>query len=220
MKITLAYPKITDCKGFLPKYCTAFEKIDGTNLHWVGNGELGWYAFGTRRDRFDFDEKGIADFNKAHPGLEEAPIIFERVYKDVVNFSPSFSGEIVLFTEFWGKNSFAGNHIKSDVKTLTLFDCMKNGIMLSPKQFLDAFVQYCHPDPIIDDEYDMPAILYSGKFTGQFVEDVRNGKYKVNEGVVCKGEVNGQTYMCKIKTNAYMERLKTEFKGKWKDYWE
>jgi hypothetical protein len=48
--------------------CIAFEKYDGTNLHWVWEIELGWYAFGTRRRRFDLDEMGMAEFNAAHPG--------------------------------------------------------------------------------------------------------------------------------------------------------
>lgn len=219
MKISLAYPKIPDGTNCPLKKCIAFEKIDGTNLHWICNKELGWYAFGTRRDQFDFDQQGIKEFNLAHPGLEEAPEIFNRVYKDVINYK-NIDHEVTLFTEFWGDNSFAGSHQKDDPKRLTLFDAAVNGRIILPKEFGDSFFQYCHPDPIIDDEYDLPAIVYSGKYTGQFVEDVRNGKYNVNEGVVCKGVVDGQMYMTKIKTNAYMKRLQEAFKDNWKDYWE
>ena len=50
------------------------------------------------------------------------------------------------------------------------------------------------------------------------------GKYGVNEGVVCKGDTGGpDLWMAKIKTHAYMEKLK---RGSvctcrnWEDYWE
>lgn len=219
MKIKLAYPKIPDSKGFLPKTCVAFEKIDGTNLHWTCNHDFGWHSFGTRRDSFAFDKYGISEFNKAHPGLEEAPIIFDRVYKDIINLS-KVNNEITVFLEFYGDNSFAGMHDPNDKKRLSLLDVSVNGELLNVKQFLDSFSTYCHTDPMIDQEYDIPKIVYGGKFHGQFVEDVRNGKYPVNEGVVCKGVYKNQIYMCKIKTNAYMEKLKNKFKDNWINFWE
>ncbi len=62
--------------------CIAFEKYDGTNIHWVWEPTLGWYAFGTRRDRFDLDAKGIAEFNVAHPGLQECSTAFFGSFAD------------------------------------------------------------------------------------------------------------------------------------------
>ena len=46
------------------------------------------------------------------------------------------------------------------------------------------------------------------------------GQFGVAEGVVCKGESDGKVWMAKIKTNAYMQRLKEAFADKWEDYWE
>jgi hypothetical protein len=41
------------------------------------------------------------------------------------------------------------------------------------------------------------------------------------EGVVCKGGMGGDDlWMVKIKTHAYMERLKNAFADRWEDYWE
>jgi len=51
-------------------------------------------------------------------------------------------------------------------------------------------------------------MIFQGKYSGQFAEDVRKGKYDVNEGVVCKGLVDGETFMTKIKTNDYLKRLR------------
>jgi hypothetical protein len=64
-------------------------------------------------------------------------------------------------------------------------------------------------------------VVYRGKFTGKLCEDVRNGKYDVTEGVVCKGVRGGaDQWMVKIKTYAYMERLKAAFADRWEDFWE
>jgi hypothetical protein len=63
--------------------------------------------------------------------------------------------------------------------------------------------------------------VYEGRPTGKFAEDVRLGRYGVAEGVVCKGGEGGaDLWMCKIKTYAYLERLKKAFAERWEDYWE
>ena len=204
MKIPLIYPKIPENKNVMLGRCVAFEKLDGTNMHWVWMPGKGWTHFGTRRTRFTLDEAGMAEFKTVHPELEEAPHIFLRAFVPIVNNPPH---EIILFTEFLGEHSFAGNHQPEDKKRLVLFDAMVNGKLLETKPFLDAFATYNPPEEF-EDEFDMPAIVYSGKYTGQFVEDVRKGKYPVNEGVVVKGIVDGQIFMTKIKTNDYLKRLR------------
>src|SRR5688572_7211808 len=62
--------------------------------------------------------------------------------------------------------------------------------------------------------------LHTGKLTGAFLEAVREGKYGVAEGVVCKGGSGAGVWMVKVKTYAYSERLKKAFGAKWEDYWE
>ncbi len=64
-------------------------------------------------------------------------------------------------------------------------------------------------------------MVYEGKLTGKFTEEVRAGAYGVAEGVVCKGASGGaHVWMVKIKTYAYMERLKQAFADRWEEYWE
>lgn len=214
-RIKLVYPKIPDSKNCPLKQCIAFEKYDGTNLHWVWEVELGWYAFGTRRDRFDLDDRGIAEFNAAHPGLEEAPIIFRKDFADtlenIFRNHPQYNcPEITVFTEFLGANSFAGMHKKDDPKQLILFDVQTERGIIKPEQFIRDF-----------SEVNIARVVYRGKFTGKFSDDVRNGKYGVAEGVVCKGG-NGvdDLWMVKIKTYAYMKKLQEAFKDDWENYWE
>ena len=214
-RIQLTYPKIPDSKNCPLERCIAFEKYDGTNLHWVWDAELGWYAFGTRRDRFDLDEMGIADFNIAHPGLEAAPDLFMRNFAGplsaIFHDSPRYHApEITVFTEFFGPRSFAGMHQKDDPKELVLFDVQTEQGIVMPEQFIQDFKTL-----------RIARVIYQGKLTGQFIEDVRHGKYGVTEGVVCKGgRYPDELWMVKIKTYAYMQQLKQAFQGNWDAYWE
>lgn len=215
-RVKLVYPKIPDSRNCPLKRCIAFEKYDGTNLHWVWEVELGWYAFGTRRDRFDLDDMGIAEFNAAHPGLEEAPEIFQKDFANsldsIFRENPQYScPEITVFTEFLGSNSFAGMHKKDEAKQLILFDVQTDKGIIHPEQFIRDF-----------SELNIPKVVYRGKLTGKFIDDVRQGKYAVAEGVVCKGgnSNSNQVWMVKIKTYAYMKKLQQAFKDNWENYWE
>jgi hypothetical protein len=47
------------------------------------------------------------------------------------------------------------------------------------------------------------------------------GRYGVAEGVVVKcGSGGADLWMAKIKTYAYLERLRQAFRERWEDYWE
>jgi hypothetical protein len=231
MKVPLVYPKMTDSKNCPLKQFYAYEKLDGTNIHWCWNQNDHWYAFGTRRDRFPLTEDGIREFNKAHPGLEDVAqsfldcgshlpmaktlddFFFGRYGRHFTKISKVLykPSEIIVFTEFRGAKSFAGQHEKDDHKDHYLIDVQVDGRFVSPVQLeydFEAFREF------------LPRLIHKGKFSGDFVERVRKGKYHLDEGVVCKGMVDGELYMCKIKTDAYLKKLKEEFKDKWKDYWE
>jgi hypothetical protein len=214
-RIQLAYPKIPGSKNCPSDRCIAFEKYDGTNLHWVWEQELGWYGFGTRRDRFDLDQQGIADFNTAHPGLEDAPTIFQQQFAEPLDNlfrsnSDYNSPEITVFTEFFGANSFAGMHKPEDAKELILFDVERDRGIVPPEQFVQDF-----------SSLPIAKVIYCGKLTGKFMEDVRTGKYGVAEGVVCKGgDTPDNLWMVKIKTYAYMKKLQQAFQNDWETYWE
>lgn len=213
-RISLVYPKMPGSSQAPLSRCVAFEKYDGTNLHWVWERELGWYAFGTRRDRFDLDEQGVAEFAAAHPGLEDAASLFQRELADpltTVLGTHHFydSEEIVVFTEFLGPNSFAGRHRATDPKMLVLIDVQCAAGFLAPEFFVDHF-----------GGVRIANVVYRGRLTGRFASDVRAGRYGVTEGVVCKGGETGAVWMVKIKTDAYLQRLQQSFGQDWEIYWE
>jgi hypothetical protein len=214
MKIALAYPKIPDTTGFLPKQCMAFEKYDGTNIHWVlkTNNSV---QFGTRRDRFDANKEGWLAFNKAHPGLEDLEHAWSKVSSDIKRevWNVFSWKEAIVFTEYFGPSSFAGEHKPNEKHELKVIDLQVEGVMIDPKFIRERF-------------YYLPQakLLYEGKYSGQLVEDIRRGKYTKGEGAVLKGMHTvgnfATLHMAKVKTDQYMRSLQFKFKENWKDHWE
>ena len=86
MKIKLAYPKIPDTLNCPLKQCIVFEKIDGTNLHFVWTPQDSFHSFGTRRDRYPYNDAGFAQFNQAHPGLDGLKKAFEKMEQPLSDF--------------------------------------------------------------------------------------------------------------------------------------
>src|SRR2546425_165331 len=102
----LLYPKIPGSRGCPDGRCLAFEKYDGTNLHFDWDRDFHWHAFGTRRDTFNLTAEGLDRFGQAHAGLEECVAVFlatladglERVFREHANYQ-GFSG-LKVFAEF------------------------------------------------------------------------------------------------------------------------
>lgn len=205
MKIDLIYPKIPENSDKFHGKCIAFEKYDGTNLHWEWSLQDGWFLFGTRRTQFIFNRYGIEEFTKIHPELSNAPHIFNDQFRDRLTAlfcqnTTYRNSEMTVFTEFLGPNSFAGGHSEEDIlnddQDLVMIDVAIYGKIISPEKFREDFL-----------DFPIARVVYTGKYSGQFAQDVHNGKFNVNEGVVVKGIVNGEVFMTKIKTKDYLKRL-------------
>lgn len=214
----LHYPKIPDGRSAGSGRMIAFEKYDGTNLHFDWDRDFGWHSFGTRRDAFNLTPDGVAAFVEKHAELAECNTVFHETLAEglerIFRSHPAYRERpaATVFAEFLGPNSFAGKHKAADPKELRLFDVQIEGIgMLGPRNFVDDFGGGGPPTA---------RVVYEGKLTGKFTEEVRDGKWNVAEGVVCKGGSGGDLWMVKIKTNAYLERLKQAFADRWEDYWE
>jgi len=198
----LQYPSIDgSAKAPLGKPCIAFYKYDGSNLRWEWSPKKGWHKFGTRRQLFD--EKTEL-YNQAIPLFLEN-IGDELVYK--VKQQNKGIERITAFTEFFGPSSFAGSHDEHEQKELKLLDVFlfKKGF-IPPKTFKKMFEGADY----------FPEIIYEGNLNKQFIMDVRDSKYPVDEGVICKGD----DFMVKIKTHAYFEKLRNQFDESWMNYGE
>lgn len=207
------YPKMPGPAGAKLDKCVAFEKLDGTNLFWEWHREFGWTDFGTRSASYRLDPGGVTEFNANHTGLEEAPELFATLGEQmhpILTAQPSIPTAIA-YTEFLGAKSFAGMHVPNDPKRLILFDVFIPGYgFVGPWRFLELFA-----------DVPTPKVVYQGKFSGKLTEDVRAGMYPVTEGVVVKGGSDGaDVWMAKVKTNAYLERLRQAFGERWADFWE
>lgn len=213
----LHYPKIPDSRDCPGGRCIAFEKYDGTNFHFDWRRGIGWHSFGTRRDAFAMNEAGNQEFLARHGRFDDCVELFrarwaeplETIFRRTEKYR-AHSG-FKVFAEYFGAKSFAGTHQPDDPKTLRVFDISSDERgQIGPWEFVADF-----------GHLPIARVVFQGKFTGQFAEDVRAGKYKVAEGVVCKGGTGGDDlWMAKIKTNAYRERLKQAFQDKWDEHWE
>jgi len=184
----------------------AFEKYDGSNLRFEWTKKKGWHKFGTRNRLFDETDEtfgeAIATFKETFASDLEA--IFKKEYRD--------AQEITVFCEFFGENSFAGQH-KKELHKLVLFDVevFKYGFV-SPRDFVNIFCKQ------LGDK--AAKVIYEGNLNEIFIKDVRTGKYPVWEGVVFKGGSKHKLWRAKIKTNAYLAKLMEVYKDGWKSYWE
>jgi len=184
--------------------CIAFEKYDGSNLRFEWNSKRGWYKYGTRKLLFD----------TSHPIFGEAIALFNATLaNDIENVLKSNlkAKQAIVFAEFFGSNSFAGQHYPRDEKQLVLIDAGvdKKGL-LDPDAFVENFDHLDH----------VARVIYEGQMTEEFIQSVRDGAFGVGEGVVCKGGTRHKRWMCKIKTDTYRNRLKEIFKDGWEQYWE
>lgn len=213
----LHYPKIPGSRDAPSGHCVAFDKLDGTNLHWRWERDFGWHAFGTRRDEFDLGPVGTRAFTDAHPGLGDAAEVFletlaaplEVVFRTHPGYAERQS--LVALTEYLGPNSFAGRHRADESKDVVLIDVWADGFgFVGPEAFVSHF-----------GHLPTPRVVYRGRLTGAFLEAVRAGRHDVAEGVVCKGGVGGaDVWMVKVKTTAYLAKLKAAFGSKWEEFWE
>lgn len=175
----------------------AFEKLDGTRVQAEWTFKKGWHRFSTRFGELTEDHPhfgGAIDlFNKKYAiDLEQ---IFKEKYPKVTNF--------MVFLEYFGKNTFFGQHEENDKKDIILFDVSKfrQGLIV-PTEFIEVF-----------GGLDIPKVVYEGLLTEEFIADVRQNKFGLKEGVVVKGmnikrNNKPEIWMMKIKTNEWYRKLK------------
>lgn len=210
----LEYPSIINSSKAPRKACVAFDKLDGSNIRIKYTQKAGFSLFGTRTQLIDEDTpfwgQLIPLFNEKY-----APQLLDKFKK---NKDYRDYREIIVFGELIGPNSFAGRHAETDKLDLVFFDVLtghKNRKFVPPKEFIKHF----------GEDVPIPKVIYEGNLNDQFIADIRVNKYGVNEGVICKGlessgAFSGGVWMCKIKTQAYFDRLKQQFQENWEQYAE
>lgn len=193
------YPKILHYNsGPFGEKCYAFYKHDGSNIRLEWGRKRGFYKFGSRLVMIDRNTPVLGEsidlfLNKYGDDLDK---VFRNKYKSVENF--------VVFAEYFGENSFAGQHVESDKKEVVLFDVnqYKRGF-LPPNEFVDNF-----------GSLGIPKIIYQGVYDEELVNNVKYNKFNLSEGVVCKGFMKTKregniVWMSKIKTLEWLDKVKS-----------
>lgn len=202
------YPSIQGAKHAPRLPCIAFDKLDGSNLRFEWTKKNGFFKFGTRHRLFDHTD---TEFGKAIPiFMQKYAEPLAKVFKDEKRFRNAQN--MTVYAEFVGPHSFAGQHLPDDPMDVVLFDVNQHKYgFLGPRDFL-KFFGHLH----------VPKVIYEGNLNEQFIADIRAGKYPVTfEGVVCKGGAGGtDLWLAKIKTEAYLEKLKAVFHERWMEFWE
>lgn len=188
-------------KGILGAPVWGFEKLDGSNIRAEFTKKRGWYKFGTKNMMIDerHDQFGSAITLFKEKYSEGLAKIFtdDKYYRNIRDF--------VAFSEYFGENSFAGFHAAGDNMDIVLFDVnMFQKGWVPPKQFVDDF-----------GHLGIPRLLYRGNLNKELVNDVKAGKYDVQEGMMAKGtrktKGNDIVWMVKLKTQVWLDRIKNKF---------
>lgn len=208
----IEYPSIINSSKAPRESCIAFTKLDGSNIRVKWTNKKGFDLFGSRTQLID----------KGHPLLGDVVPYFFKHYAEPLEkvFKDNWRDlrEIIVFGEYLGESSFAGRHVLTEPHKFVLFDVLlghKNREFIKPDKFVKMFGNIV----------EIPKIVYVGNLNDQLISDVRQNKFSLKEGVICKGTktsgaARGKMWMCKIKTQEYLDKLKALFGGEWEKYGE
>jgi hypothetical protein len=178
-------------------YIYAFDKLDGSNIRAEWNSKKGFYKFGSRTELIDINSK---------PFGQAIPLLKDKFEKDLsVIFEKQGWKNTICFFEYWGKDSFAGTHNFEKDMDLTLLDVnpYKEGF-LAPDKFIEYF-----------GDLDIAKLLYEGYVSTELFDQVKQSTLPnmTYEGVVCKAMDNKVHTMFKIKSQAWLDKLKEYCNG-------
>lgn len=198
---------------YLGRPFVAFDKLDGSNIRAEWDRKRGWHLFGSRRRLLDASQ----------PLLGRAIQLILDGYGD--GLARAFTDEPALgrpqqataYFEFLGPYSFAGLHDPADLGVpsneplrVVLIDVnLHRKGFVSAEQFVASF-----------GHLGTPQVVHRGVLDRGFIADVRAGRFGDGEGVILMGGEGHGRWMAKVKTEAYLRRLKEIFQADWERYWE
>lgn len=192
-----------------------FNKYDGSNIRAEWSKKQGWYKFGTRHQLMDHNTPifGSAIDLFLNKYGDSVPTAICELYKKTERFT--------VYAEWFGAESFAGQHKPDDPKNIIIFDINlhKQG-MISPRDFIRLYKYFDIAKGFgtyAFDEDMMESIRKEERWVDMFVSaPIRN---KIFEGVICKHGEGHNLKMFKIKTYKYKEMLKETLGDDWTKYW-
>jgi hypothetical protein len=192
------YPSISrDIQYGGPYY--VFDKLDGSNIRAEWSKKQGFYKFGSRKVLLG--AKGATDQQSL---LGESIDLIKALTDPLAKvFQQERWQQVVCFFEFWGQNSFAGQHHEEPHK-VTLIDLHihKQGI-IDTREFVRLF----------EGVVETPKLVHQGNFNKELEAQVRSGTLDgmTFEGVVVKAPPSKRwelPTMFKVKNQAWIDRVR------------
>jgi len=194
------------------KYIWAFEKIDGSNFRAEWDRKLskktsftnGFGKFGTRTETIKYTS------NPFYEAVEIFKEKFSQKLDKIFIEDKTFRGidRLTVYGEFYGKNSFAGQHDWNEEHNIKLFDIfLYKKDFLAPREFMDIF-----------GDLDICKLVYQGPFTPGFLDMIQKNTLSLKEGVVCKGAEDKRISMFKIKTDIWLSTVRQVLGDQKTDY--
>ena len=189
-------------QDYIGQHIFAFEKIDGSNICAEWNRKLskksqftnGFGKFGTRTQM-------IKDFRNP---FTEAVNIFMDKYSEPLDKifceNKIFRGidTITVYGEFFGEHSFAGQHDWNEEHDVVIFDMfLYKKDFLKPGDFVGVF-----------GHLDIPEVIIRGLLDEKIIEDIISNIYGLQEGLVLKGVIENKVWMVKVKTQAWLNKVR------------
>jgi hypothetical protein len=190
-------------QDYIGQHTFAFNKFDGSNFCAEWNKKLskksrftyGFGKFGTRTQMIK---------NKENPYVEAVNIFMDKYaipLDKIFNEEKIFRGidTITVYGEFFGDHSFAGMHDWQEKHDVIIFDMfLYKKDFLKPGDFIDLF-----------SHLGIPKVVYKGLLTDLLIKDVEVNAFGwLKEGVVLKGVQDNKVWMAKLKTNAWLEKVR------------
>lgn len=190
------YPSIVNATGQTFREIQrahVFDKLDGSGCRSEYSRKRGWYKHGQRNGALD----------DSNPHLTVVPALFmERLAEPLERIARAERWQhLIVYYEFWGRLSLAGNHEAGDPKFLSLFDAEPDDRGILPP----ADFRKCFEGAVLTAAY-----LGTAHWTRGYIERVRLGEVEgvTFEGVVGKAHEGRQIVRAKAKTQAWKDRVR------------
>lgn len=185
----------------------AFPKYDGQNVSALWTYKKGFNRFSSKTR--------LIDENSNDLGKYSIPLMREKEEELNANIKEYFSPkeykneEFIFFFEFYGQDSFAGQHDWTKPLNTILIDLnVSRRGLVAAKEFVDIFRS----------NNNVAQPIYQGNITDSLISDVKQGIFPgmTFEGIICKQSTKTRKgelpYMVKIKSNAWIDKVKSLYK--------
>ena len=185
----------------------AFPKYDGQNVSALWTYKKGFNRFSSRTR--------LIDENSNELGKHSIPLMRAKEEELVFNIKEYFSPkeykneEFIFFFEFYGKDSFAGQHDWNKPLDVILIDLnVSRRGFVAAKEFVEIF----------QSNNNVAKPIYQGNITDFLITQVEQGIFPgmTFEGIVCKQSTKTKKselpYMTKLKSKAWIDKIKSLYK--------